>query len=168
MSIKFFHYIIIIIIVIIIIYPHVNSANTITTLKGHVNNTGHFMHHWQRGLLFDVHQMSIDSLHWRDWRQVGGSFQRTPLRCHQREKWPSFACFLQPGQSLSHTEGHEGCGIVGRLSQPGLLQEAREAFDFRWGTEWFRVALIKTLVSHELLTFLPTHAGARCHVRHAR
>ena len=66
------------------------------------------------------------------------------------------------------TEGHEGCGIEVRLSQPGLLQEAREAFDFRCGTEWFRVALIKTLVSRELLTFLPTRAGARCHVRHAR
>ena len=88
MSIKFFHYIIIIIIiiVIIIIYPHVNSATTITTPKGHVNNTGHFMHHGQRGLVFDVHQMSIDSLHWRDWTQVGGLFQRTPQRCHQREK----------------------------------------------------------------------------------
>ena len=66
------------------------------------------------------------------------------------------------------TAGHERCGIEGRLSQPGLLQEAKEAFDFRCGTEWFRVALIKTLVSRELLTFLPTRAGARCHVRHAR
>ena len=36
------------------------------------------------GLLLVLHEMSIDSLYWRDWTQVGGPLSGTPQRCDQR------------------------------------------------------------------------------------
>ena len=48
--------------------PHVNLSLTITTPKMQVNVTGHYScSHGQRGLLFDMYQMSIDSLYQGDW-----------------------------------------------------------------------------------------------------
>ena len=78
-----------------------------------------FLHHWTGGSLLVVHQVSIESVHLGDWMQVGGPFSRTPQRYHQREEWPPCTRPLQP--TKSYTGGHEGCGIEGRPSEPGIL-----------------------------------------------
>ena len=97
--------------------PHVNSSSQLQHPKGMFQHGTFFLHHWTRGLLLVVHQVSIDSVHWGDWTQVGGPFSRTPQRYHQREEWPSCTCPLQP--TKSYTGGHQGCGIEGRPGQPG-------------------------------------------------
>ena len=71
---------------------HVNSS----TQRACLHHGTFFLHHWTRGLLLVVHQVSIDSVHRWDWTQVGGPFSRTPHRYHQREEWPFCTCPLQP------------------------------------------------------------------------
>ena len=102
--------------------PRVNSSSIITTPKRHVNITTHFSCITEHVVYCLSCTVSIDSVFWGDC-----SFENTAEMSSTGGM--TFRYLPTSIQQITHWRGHEGSGIEGRPSQPGLLKEAGDEAD---------------------------------------
>ena len=117
-----------------------------------------FLHHGQRGLLFDLHQISIDksTLERLDssWRTVS---ENTAEMSSTGEM--TFLYMITSTRPITHWS--TWCLRYRRQAWPNRdTARSRICFWFSGMERWVQVTSIKTLVSRELLTLLPTRAPA--------